>query len=97
VECPEVYKTEDVRVQSMIKQETRRVSAAGTISLFMKKKMAEDALEEVHTCMYQFFNKDNVAIGQGTSPEFIKLLTYCVNNAAYLKLHESQLKIGPQK
>jgi hypothetical protein len=47
--------------------------------------------------MYQFFSKANIAICQGTSPEFIKLLTYCVNNAAYLKSHMSQLKIGPQK
>jgi hypothetical protein len=60
VECPEVYKTKEARFKSMINEETSKVSAAGSISSFMTKNTTENALKEVHICMYQFFNKASV-------------------------------------
>jgi hypothetical protein len=47
--------------------------------------------------MYRFSNSANVAVSQGVSEEFQCLLTYCVENAMFLKSQNSNLKIGNQK
>jgi hypothetical protein len=47
--------------------------------------------------MYRFLNSANITVRQGVSEEFQCLLTYCVENAAFLRSQTSNLKIGKQK
>jgi hypothetical protein len=77
--------------------ETTRVVAAGSITSFVTKNTSLHALEEARRMMYRFFNSANVAVHQGTSPEFHSLLTSCLNNAAFLKSQKQNLKIGAQR
>jgi hypothetical protein len=97
-EAPAAYFTKAEKMQAKIVKETGgRVTAAGSVSSFVSKNNPTDALEEVQMRMYRFLNSANVAVRQGVSEEFNCLLTYCVDNAIFLKSQTSNLKIGNQK